>query len=344
MRARGLAATLVVGMALLLGACSEEPQAGKEREAPAPSGERLKLAPVTVPDIATVPAIVTTRDMAEARARIPGVLVDLRVREGDRVAAGETIATIVDSRLGEERGAASAQAAAAEAVATRARADLERVRFLHREGVYAQAKLDEAEAAARAAEAQAAAARSAAGAVGAVERQGDVRAPAAGQVLRADIPAGSAVMPGTVVALITAGPPVVRLDLHEGLGRKVVAGAEVRLLNPAGPPATGRVVKVYPGVDQGRVRADAEVPGLSPGLVGERMTAQVVLGERQALVVPDRFISRRFGLAFATLVAADGKAVAGIPVEVRAGPLPGTVEILSGLKAGDLLVAGGPSA
>lgn len=333
---------MLLGVALALSACSGEPSQERQSAQPVPAGEQLTLALSTVPDVATVPAIITTRDLGEARARIPGLLTDLRVREGDQVVAGQRIATISDTRIAEERAAAGAGAAAAEAMATRARADLERIRFLHREGVYAQAKLDEAEAAAQAAQAQAAAARAQAAAVSAVEGQGAVLAPAAGQVLRADIPAGSAVMPGTVIAVITAGPPIARLDLPEGLGRRLAPGAEVRLRGTGGG-MTGRVIKLYPQVEGGRVRADAEMPGLAATLVGERLTAEVVLGERQALVVPERFISRRFGLAFASLVAADGKSVAGIPVEIRAGPQPAMVEVLSGLKAGDVLVADGAS-
>jgi RND family efflux transporter MFP subunit len=333
---------LLAPAALLLAGCGTEPSPKVPAADAAVSGERLKLVPARLADTADVPATVTTRDMAEARARIPGVLSRLSVRAGDRVAAGQAIGVITDTRLGQEAAAYGAGVAAADAQAARARADLERIRFLHREGVYAQAKLDEAVAMARAADAQVAAARAQRGAVAAVEGQGVVRAPAAGTVLVADVPEGSAVVPGMLIATITAGPPIIRLDVPEGLGAGIVPGAAVRVSGLAGQAggetAEGRIVKRYPGIAGGRVRADAALAGLAPDLVGQRVTATVSVGVREGLAVPERFIAPRFGLNFARLLSADGKRVAEVPVEVR--PLGnGTLEILSGLKAGDTILA-----
>lgn len=337
-----IALSVLAPAALLLAGCSSEPPPAPPPATASVSGERLTLAPARLANTAEVAATVTTRDMAEARARIPGVLMKLSVRAGDRVAAGQPIATITDSRLGQEAAAFRASAAAAEAQAARARADLERIRFLHREGVYAQAKLDEAVAMSRAADAQVAAARAQSGAVSAVEGQGVVRAPAAGTVLVADVPEGSAVVPGMVIATITAGPPIIRLDVPEGLGAGIVPGAAVRVSGlvgqPGGETAEGRIVKRYPGVSGGRIRADAELPGLRPELVGQRVTATVSVGVREGLVAPQRFIQPRFGLQFARLLSADGKRVAEVPVEIRSLG-DGQVEILSGLKAGDTILA-----
>ena len=88
---------------------------------------------------------------AEARARIGGTLVRLNVREGDFVRRGQVIGVVSDSRLGFEMRAYAAQASAAQAEAVRAQADLGRIRDLYQHGVYAKARLDQAEAAARAA-------------------------------------------------------------------------------------------------------------------------------------------------------------------------------------------------
>ena len=153
----------------------------------------------------------------------------LKVREGDSVAKGQMIARVVDSRLGYETNAYAAQAAAAVARAEAARAELSRIDYLYRRGVYAKARLDEAQAAARSADAQVRAAQSQRSASAAVARQGAILAPAAGRVLRADIPQGSVVAPGTSVATITAGPPLLKLDLPESLARQLGKGAEVTI-------------------------------------------------------------------------------------------------------------------
>src|SRR5204862_451695 len=100
--------------------------------------------------------------------RIPGILTMLTVQEGDRVAKGQLLGRIVDSQLGPQGGAYAAQAAAAEAQAANAQAELSRTRFLYDNGVYAKARLDQAQAGARAAEAQIRASRAQQAAVNAV--------------------------------------------------------------------------------------------------------------------------------------------------------------------------------
>ena len=114
-------------------------------------GESLVLRSVAVTEWKDVGALVTSVDMADARARIPGILESLTVREGDLVRKGQVIGRVVDSRLGYEGAAYGAQAAAAQAQVAQAEAELARDKYLHANGVSAQARLDQAEAAARAA-------------------------------------------------------------------------------------------------------------------------------------------------------------------------------------------------
>lgn len=305
-----------------------------------PAGERLKLAPIEIADLKAVGAEITTRDSAEALARIPGTLVSLTVREGDSVQKGQRIGMIVDSRLGYETSALGSQVAAARAEADRAHADLARVRDLYDNRVYAKARLDQAVAAARAADAQLAAARAQQGASASVAGQGVVLAPATGRVLRADIPAGSVVAPGMSVATVTAGPPVLRLDLPESLAGQVTVGAQVLVTSGDLPEGSrsGRVVQVYPSITGGRIRADATVPGLSADLVGRRIGVSIEVGRRKALVVPRRFVSTRYGIDQVDVITADRR-LAAVPVQIAPTADVDKVEILSGVGAGDTLFA-----
>lgn len=327
--------------ALALSACGGSPEPA-DKAVMLPAGESLKLAYTEIADMKAVGAEIATRDQAEALARIPGTLVSLSVRAGDTVRKGQRIGMIVDSRLGHEIAAYGAQAAAAEAEAARARAELARVQDLYDNKVYAKARLDQAVAAARAADAQAAAARSQQSASAAAAGQGAVLAPADGRVLRADIPAGSAVVPGMSIATVTAGPPVVRLWLPESLAGAVRVGARVRIAD-GDLPGEARVVQVYPGVSAGRVRVDAAAPGLSAAFVGQRVSAAIEVGRRQALMVPRRFVSTRYGMDQVDVVTAD-KRLSVVPVQVAPTSEAGSVEILSGVGPGDtLFVPGKPS-
>jgi len=336
------AAVSFLVMALSLSACGEDRSATMPSEkAAAITGEELHLAPSTVTDWKDVGALVTSVDMADARARIPGILDTLTVREGDLVRKGQVIGRIVDSRLGYEGAAYGAQAAAAQAQAAQAEAELARVKYLHANGVYAQARLDQAEAAARAARAQVGAAKAQQSAVGAIAGQGAVIAPSAGRVLIAQVPAGSAVAPGTSIATITSGPMVLRLELPETLGGKVRVGSAVIATglsdDKGAAPPRASVGRVYPAVSGGQMSADVPIPGLASTMVGRRVTARVAVGERQALVVPRRFVETSYGTDYVTIrVGKDS--TSRVPVQIAASDDPARVEILSGVARGDTLV------
>lgn len=330
-----------MGAALTLAGCGESEPSVRPPQT-APTQGRLTLQSQTVADLRPVPATLTTRDMAEARARISGVLINLSVREGDVVRKGQVIGRIKDDRLTLETGAFSAQVAAAAAEAARANADLNRTRHLFDRGVYAKARLEQVEAQAKAANASLTAARAQRDASAEFGQQGVILAPAAGRVLVANVPVGSVVTSGQTLATITAGPMVVRLELPEGQAGALKVGETVQFSaeDLGGTVSEGRISQVYPSVTGGQVVADVSAAGLPQNLVGQRVRAQVKVGARQALVVPRRYIATRFGVDYARLVRAD-QTIAESPVQTTAGPSADTVEVLAGLRAGDVLTPAG---
>jgi len=327
-----------LGAALLLSACGESKEAVAPTVKMAPAADRLTIRAQVLADLKPVPATLTTRDMADARARISGTLVTLSVKEGDMVRQGQVIGRIKDDRLTLQTGAFDAQVAAAAAEAARAQADLARTRDLFSHGVYAQARLDQVEAQAKAAQANLTAARAQRGASAELGAQGAILAPAAGRILIADVPVGSVVMPGQSVAKITAGPLVVRIELPEGQARALKVGDAVDLAaeDLRGLAARGTITQIYPSITSGQVTADVTAPNLPGELIGQRVRAAVKIGERQAIVIPRRYIATRFGVDYARLVATNG-AISESPIQTRAGSAADTVEVLSGLRLGDIL-------
>ena len=336
---------LLLAAAFALAGCGGESDNATERATVVPpKGERLRVTSTMIDEMKDVGATITTRDQADARVRIPGVLIDLSVRAGDYVTKGQRIGSVIDTRLAPEAAAFGAQAAAAGAQAAQARGELARTEFLYRNGVYAKARLEGAQAAARAADAQVAAARAQQRAVEAVAGQGAILAPATGRVLRADIPAGSAVSPGMSVATVTAGPPVLRVELPDSLAGKVNLGTRVTVTGLATEDLVnapvGQVTQVYPAVTAGRITADVTVPGLGTQLVGRQVTARLAIGSREALVVPRKFVVSRLGTDQVTVVARNNQT---LTFPVQTAPLSdGRLEILSGVNVGDVLVAGAP--
>lgn len=329
----------VFGAALLAGglsACGGEP----ESAATAPArGERLAVTEVLIDAVKPASAVVASRDLGEARARIPGTLTQLNVREGDVVRQGQVIGVVTDNRVGLETAAFGAQVAAAEAEAARARADLARIQTLFDKGIYAQARLDQALAASRAADAQVRAARAVRSASAETGAQGRILAPTSGRVLTADVPAGSVVNAGQSVATITAGPLVLRLELPEAQGRNLRIGQPVTVSGEDLPGVTGGVIaQVYPASTAGRTTADVAVDDLASDRIGQRVIVQVSVGQRRALVLPRRFVATRYGIDFVRTVDRAGR-VSEAPVQLG-GPVTGDrVEVLSGLKVGDVVLA-----
>lgn len=335
-----LAAALLLA-ASSLAACSDGHDAAEAPAVAAPTGPTVAVQTRMVADMKPVAGEITTRDLGEATARTGGTLVSLNVREGDMVRAGQVIGVVRDARIGLETASYAALVRAAEAEAARAEADLERTRRLFDQGVYARARLEQVEAAARAARGQLEAVQAQRAASAEMRAQGAILAPGNGRVLRTDVPVGSVVMPGQSIATVTSGPLVVRVQLPEGQAGALRVGAQAELApdGPAGSRTTAAIAQVYPAVEAGQVVADIDAAGLDPSLIGRRIGVRLPVGERAAIVLPRALVSTRFGVDYVRLASGQDT-----PVQTAPGPDPDTLEILSGLRQGDRVVSPAPAA
>jgi RND family efflux transporter MFP subunit len=336
---RSLLAVAAAVAALALTACGEAPRP-EATPATSAAGERLAVRAMSIPDYKPVAATVTTRRMGEARARIGGTLVRLNVKEGDQVRKGQVLALVTDQRLTLETQGYGAQVAAAAAQAARAQADYGRIKTLYDQGIYAKARLDQAEADTKGAEGTLRAARAQQGASAELGSQGAILAPTSGRVLKADVPAGSVVTAGQTVATVTAGEPLLRIEIPEAQGRALKVGDTVQIApgDLPGAAATGSIVQVYPAVTAGRVTADITVAGLSADVVGQRVRVILKVAERPAIVVPARFVATRYGVDYVRVLDKAGHA-SDVAIQIASGPRAGEVEVLSGLVDGDVIVA-----
>lgn len=272
-----------------------------------------------------------------ARARIGGTITKLTVREGDRVEAGAQVALVVDPKLLPQLQALDSRIQAQSASLEQAQLDYGRMEQLRKSGTVSQAQLDQARTRLDMAERTLQALRSDREVVEQQTTEGAVLAPGAGRVLAVPVAVGSVVLPGETIATMAADNYILRLQLPERHARFMKAGDTIlvgtRGLQQQEQEALrrGRVILVYPQIDQGRVVADAVVDGLGDYFVGERTRVYVATGKRDALVVPPAYVYRRFGVSYVKL--ADGTEVA-----VQTGlPVDGGIEILSGVKEGDAL-------
>lgn len=297
----------------------------------------------SVADAKAVFATVESTNVVPARARIAGTVAELRVKDGDKVPVGAPIAAIGDQKLVLQVRSLDAQISAVQAQFAQAQMDAARAEDLFRQGAIAKARLDEARTALSVAGNQLKARTAERAVVLQQLAEGTVVSPAGGRVLRVPVTVGTVVMAGEPVAQIAEESYVLRLRVPERHARYMKAGDEVRLDGAAlGSAAAGRIVLVYPKIEDGRVVADARVEGIGDYFVGERVRVWVTGGQRPALLVPAGFVATRSGVDYVRLQRADG---APIEVPIQRGlampqpDLPDAIEILSGVAAGDVLLA-----
>ena len=274
-----------------------------------------------------------------ARARIGGTIASLKVREGDEVVSGAEIAVVADQKLFLQMQALDSRIRSQQAQRDQALADFNRARELQQRGVASQAQLDQARTALDVAERNLTAMRADLEVIAQQTAEGAVLAPGAGRVLSVPVSEGRVVLAGEVIATLAEENYILRLELPERhaqimrAGDKVLIGSRGLQGNAEEQLAEGRVQLVYPEIKGGRVVADVEVQRLGDYFVGERTRVYVTTGRRDTIIIPSGYVFRRAGINFVKLK--DGMTVVVQPGETRAEG----VEILSGLKDGDVVVA-----
>ena len=278
-------------------------------------------------------------------AQVPGAVVALNVKAGDRVKAGQVLLRL-DARAAEQQaGAAAAQVQAARAAQEAATREFERQRQLHQKNYISQAALDRAEAQHKSAQAQAAAQLAAAGAARTESGFYTVKAPYDGIVSDVAVVLGDLALPGrplltlydpsalrvTAAVPQTAAPRPDSAPMAE-LPGAVAGGAAARFtpvrwqLLPAVDPATHTV----------QLRLD--LPPGTPAAPGMFARAWLPAGAAksaaaQRLSVPAQAVVRRAELTAVYVIGADGRPLLR---QVRLGPQTGDqVEVLAGLAEGE---------
>jgi RND family efflux transporter MFP subunit len=313
---------------------------------PASAGEfTVRAEPKT--DFKAVFGRVESRDLVQARARIGGTIMTLDVEEGSSTQAGAVIARVVDDKLALHMGALDARLKELDAEIQNAAAELARGKSLFASGTIAKSRLETLQTRVDVLLNQVAAAQSERAVIVQQGAEGDVLAPASGRVLSVPVTRGSVVMPGETIARIAGGGYFLRLSLPERHAAQINEGDDVFVGSRGVGSATvsfekarkGKLVKVYPEIEGGRVLADVEVDGLGDFFAGERTLVWIPVDQRSAISVPPESVTTRYGIDYVSLVnGAEPMDVAVITGEEFETGKGARVEILSGLRDGDKVV------
>lgn len=294
---------------------------------------QIVLQPTEMTDWKAVYGRIEARDRAPARARIGGVLVSLDVVEGELVQAGQPLATIVDEKISFQLKAVDAQISALQSQLDNAQTELKRGEDLLQRGVTTVQRLDALRTQVDVVSGQIAAGQANKRVIEQQAADGVVVAPTSGRVLDVPVTQGAVLMPGEAVAVVGGGGFFLRLAIPERHATALVQGAEISIDGLGG---TGVLARIYPQIENGRVIADVDVPGLPDAFVDARVLVRIPVGKRMALAVPVAALITRSGLDFIAVQQGDETILRTVVPGERHGE---NVEILTGLQAGDVVIA-----
>lgn len=317
----------------------EHPPAGVPAPpAPSSSAALARVERRTVPLTQVHPGFVEAIDPAAIAPRVMATVLEVGGREGDAVAAGSLVVALDDRDARAQLAQAEAALQAAEAQSVQATLAFERAQRLHDAEALTTQEWEAARAANDAAAAGAERARQAVEQAHAALSWFRLEAPFDGRVLERLADPGDLASPGRpVLTLYRDGALRFRVAVPEERSTGLSAGDELELAFDGLPTRRAAITRVLPSADPrtGTVvlhLALEDAAGLRPGLLGR---LHLVVGEREALVVPEEAIER-IGQVERVRLVRDGRVV---PTTVRTGKRhAGDVEVLSGLSEGEEVV------
>lgn len=275
-------------------------------------------------------------------AQASGRVIKLAVKMGERVKAGQVLATIDDRETSVGLQRSEAQMAQAEAELRNAQAHFERTRDLQSKGFVSQSAMDMAETQLKAA--QAARAQAAAGARQSALYQGYTRvsAPYDGWVLQTHVEAGDLATPGKPIVTVYAPLPlraVVQVPASRAESARQAEKIEVQLRDDNGasewvvPVARSAMPSADPVSQTVEWRLDLAPKSSKRILPGQQVRVRFVGGQASRMVVPAGAVLRRGELTAVYVATERGFALRA----VRLGADHGAegLEIVAGLAAGD---------
>lgn len=295
------------------------------------------------------------RQTAVISAQVIGRVEEVRVREGDTVHTGQTLAVLDDATLRAATDQAQAavkaaenQQAAAQTNADLAASTLARYQQLQAQKSVSPQELDEVARRAEGSRAQVDALRSAAVAAKAQESSARamlaytrVTAPFAGIVTARMADPGTLASPGVPLLQIdSAGPLQLQATVDESALSAIRKGMKINVSIDAAPslaPA-GTVAEIVPAADPAShsFLVKIDLPPSSQLRAGMYATAAIVTGHRTAIVAPPSAVVMRGSLPCAYVL--DGNGIAQLRYVTLGAQEGNMVEILSGLSAREKLV------
>lgn len=284
-----------------------------------------------------IDGVVEAVRQATVSAQATGRVASLRVKVGDRVRAGQVLATIDDRDTQGGVARSQAQVAQAEAELAQAHANVQRTRDLRRQGFVSQAALDNAESQYQAARAGRDGAGAGAQQARLAQSFTQVTAPFDGHVLETLVQAGDLAVPGKPVVAIYAPQPLrVVVQVPTSVVSQVRSAQRMEFM------AAGQWIEAAAQQGVGAVdpvsqtltwKLDVGANAAGHLLPGQPTRVRFVGAKVQRMVVPATAVLRRGELTAVYAAVANGFVLKAVRLGADQGAAG--VEVLAGLRSGD---------
>ena len=291
-----------------------------------------------VPDAISAEGVVEAVRQSTLAAQIAGQIIELRVKVGDQVKAGQVLARI-DPRTAEQAVSGSqSQLAEAQAALANAQRTYERNKQLFAQKFISKAALDQAEVDYKAAQARVSALQANVGQASTARTFTTITAPYSGVVAATPIEVGDMATPGR--PLITVFDPAqmrVIATLSQSSLREVSLQAPAQVEVPAAKTRlTAKQVTLVPLADSRThtARLRLELGEAADLLPGQFARAWFTTGVARKLAIPETAVLRRSEVTAVYVLSQAGQLQLR---QIRVGDtsVDGYVEVLAGLREGE---------
>lgn len=307
------------------------------------------------PQIVRTTGTLHARETAVLSAQVVGRVQQVLVREGDNVAAGQSLVVLDDStlRASADQAEAAVRAAASQQAAAQTNADLAastlaRYKQLQAQRSVSPQEMDEVTRRAEAATAQVAAigaqgaaAKAQASGAAAMLAYTRIRAPFAGVITSRTADPGALAAPGVPLLQIdSAGALQFQTTIDESAITAIHNGMKLPVkLDAVSSSIEGTVAQIVPAADPAShtFMVKLDIPASKQLRAGMYGSAEIETGRRRAIVVPSSAIVMRGSLPCAYVLDSNGIAQLRY-VTLGHDQQAGLVEVLSGISAAEKLV------
>lgn len=340
-------AGLVLIVAWLSGAFMSKTDPGRTDGTPVrelTSGEIVAVEARTVPLITRAVGTIRAVHETAVGSRLLAHVEEVNVTAGQQVAKGDVLVALDQADIEAQLRQATARLDAAKAREARAKNDFDRLTELRERNAASQQELNDAQRAYEVAVADVEAARQAVEEASAQLEYATVRSPINGVVIDKQVEVGDLAQPGqTLVTLYEPNKLQLVAAVPERLAFDLAVGDDVDVeVEALGMQCTGQISEIVPQASPASRSLDVKVTGPCPPGVMSGMFGRLLIpeGTRTQLLVPRTAVRTVGQLEFVqAVIERDGMQVAERRFVRTGETVGGKVEILSGLEAGEKVVA-----